>query len=43
MLEMVKRLGFSLRRDTEGGTYRVEMALQGPGQQPACATQVDAG
>jgi acetyltransferase len=29
MLEMVKRLGFSLRKDTEGGTYRVEMALQG--------------
>jgi acetyltransferase len=43
MLEMVKRLGFSLRKDVEGGTYRVEMALQGPGQQPACATPVDAG
>ncbi|MCK9377106.1 MAG: bifunctional acetate--CoA ligase family protein/GNAT family N-acetyltransferase [Syntrophobacterales bacterium] len=28
MLEMVKRLGFSLRKDTEGGTYRVELALQ---------------
>ncbi len=38
MLEMVKRLGFSLHKDTEGGTYRVEMALQGPGLQPACAT-----
>ena len=28
MLEMVKRLGFSVRKDTEGGTFRVEMALQ---------------
>jgi acetyltransferase len=27
MLEMVKRLGFSLRKDVESGTYRVEMAL----------------
>jgi len=36
-LEMVKRLGFSLRKDTEGGTYRVEMALQDPGLRPACA------
>jgi acetyltransferase len=37
MLEMVKRLGFSLRKDTEGGTYRVEMALQGadPGRASA--------
>ncbi len=31
MLEMVKRLGFSLRKDTEGGTYRVELNLQSPG------------
>jgi acetyltransferase len=29
MLEMVKRLGFSLRKDAEGGTYRVELALEG--------------
>ena len=28
MLEMVKRLGFVLRKDAEGGTFRVEMALQ---------------
>ena len=28
MLEMVKRLGFALRKDIEGGTFRVEMALQ---------------
>ncbi len=28
MLEMVKRLGFSLRKDTDGGTYRVELTLQ---------------
>jgi acetyltransferase len=27
MLEMVKRLGFTLRKDVESGTYRVEMAL----------------
>ena len=31
MLEMVKRLGFSLKKDTEGGTFRVEMALQETG------------
>jgi hypothetical protein len=24
----VKRLGFVLRKDAEGGTFRVEMALQ---------------
>jgi acetyltransferase len=28
MLEMVKRLGFALTKDTEGQTYRVELALQ---------------
>jgi acetyltransferase len=28
MLEMVKRLGFSLRKDTEGGTFKVELAIQ---------------
>ncbi len=27
MLEMVKRLGFTLKKDTEGQTYRVEMAF----------------
>ncbi|MFZ5447367.1 MAG: GNAT family N-acetyltransferase [Thermodesulfobacteriota bacterium] len=37
MLDMVKRLGFSLRKDTEGGTYRVEMVLTGDGLRPACA------
>jgi acetyltransferase len=38
MLEMVKRLGFALRKDAEGGTYRVEMALQGAGpQRPSTA------
>jgi acetyltransferase len=30
MLEMVKRLGFTLRKDAEGQTYRVEMDLQSP-------------
>jgi acetyltransferase len=28
MLDMVKRLGFTLKKDTEGQTYRVEMLLQ---------------
>ena len=27
MLEMVKRLGFVLKKDAEGGTFRVEMTL----------------
>jgi acetyltransferase len=40
MLEMVKRLGFALRKDTEGGTFRVEMALQEAG--PRLASPVKA-
>jgi hypothetical protein len=32
MLEMVKRLGFVLRKDTEGGTFRVELTLQEAGR-----------
>jgi hypothetical protein len=32
---MVKRLGFVLRKDAEGGTFRVEMALQETGPRPA--------
>jgi acetyltransferase len=43
MLEMVKRLGFSLRKDTEGGTYRVEMALQGAELRPACSVEAATG
>jgi acetyltransferase len=39
MLEMVKRLGFSIQKDTEGGTYRVEMALKGGGLRPVCAVE----
>ncbi|MEJ2671046.1 MAG: bifunctional acetate--CoA ligase family protein/GNAT family N-acetyltransferase [Deltaproteobacteria bacterium] len=31
MLDMVKRLGFALHKDAEGGTYRVEMAFEGSG------------
>jgi hypothetical protein len=34
---MVKRLGFELRKDTEGGTFRVEMALQETGRRPGSA------
>ncbi|MFA5112302.1 MAG: GNAT family N-acetyltransferase, partial [Desulfobaccales bacterium] len=36
MLEMVKRLGFSLRKDVEGQTYRVELALQEADRRVAC-------
>ncbi len=43
MLEMVKRLGFSLRKDIEGGTYRVEMALQGAELRPACSAAAATG
>jgi acetyltransferase len=43
MLEMVKRLGFSMRKDAEGGTYRVEMALNGGGPQPMCAVEAANG
>ncbi|HZK14326.1 MAG TPA: hypothetical protein VFC55_07390, partial [Desulfobaccales bacterium] len=41
MLEMVKRLGFVLRKDTEGGTFRVEMALQETGPGPAAEAEAD--
>ncbi|MGA9754662.1 MAG: GNAT family N-acetyltransferase, partial [Desulfobaccales bacterium] len=43
MLEMVKRLGFTLRKDIEGGTYRVEMALQGAELRPACSAAAATG
>jgi acetyltransferase len=40
MLEMVKRLGFTMHKDTEAGTYRVEMALEGKAPRPVCAIEV---
>jgi acetyltransferase len=43
MLEMVKRLGFSLRKDAEGGTYRVELALEGGGPRPVSAVEGNGG
>ncbi|MHB9075493.1 MAG: bifunctional acetate--CoA ligase family protein/GNAT family N-acetyltransferase [Desulfobaccales bacterium] len=43
MLDMVKRLGFSTRKDAEGGTYRVEMALKGSGPRPVCAVEAANG
>jgi acetyltransferase len=43
MLEMVKRLGFSLRKDVEGGTYRVEMALQENGLRLASGAEAANG
>ena len=43
MLEMVKRLGFVLKKDTEGGTFRVEMALQETGPRPASVTEAADG
>jgi len=43
MLEMVKRLGFSLRKDTEGGTYRVEIALQEAELQPVRRVEAATG
>jgi acetyltransferase len=43
MLEMVKRLGFSLRKDAEGGTYRVEMILNGDTLSPGCAVEAAIG
>ena len=43
MLEMVKRLGFVLKKDTEGGTFRVEMALQEGGPGLASATETADG
>ena len=43
MLEMVKRLGFVLKKDTEGGTFRVEMALQEAGPRPASAVEAPSG
>jgi acetyltransferase len=39
MLDMVRRLGFSTHKDAEGGTYRVEMTLEGGGPQPVCALE----
>ena len=41
MLEMVKRLGFVLRKDAEGGTFRVEMALQEAGPRLASEAEAD--
>jgi len=43
MLDMVKRLGFSLRKDAEGGTYRVELAISGGGPRPVCAVEAATG
>ena len=43
MLEMVKRLGFALRKDTEGGTFRVEMALQEADPRLASAAETGNG
>jgi hypothetical protein len=43
MLEMVKRLGFSLQKDTEGGTFRVEMELQEAGPRLISAAEAANG
>jgi acetyltransferase len=43
MLEMVKRLGFSMRKDAEGGTYRVEMTLAGGAPHSVCAVEGNRG
>ena len=43
MLEMVKRLGFSLTKDAEGQTYRVALALQDAAPGLAGAAEVATG
>jgi acetyltransferase len=43
MLEMVKRLGFSLTKDVEGQTYRVALALQDAAPGLAGAADVATG